>query len=90
MKKNLKSIITNEMYKCLICGSYQNIKIHHIFDGCNKENSIKYGLIVPLCSYHYKPSSKLDLELKRLGQKAFEWKHKRDEFICIFGHNYLN
>ena len=95
-KKNLKSSITNEMYKCLICGSYRNIEIHHIFD--DKEKSIKYGLIIPLCSYHHTGSSiavhgrdgqKLDLELKRLGQKAFEWKYTRKEFIERFGENYL-
>lgn len=98
MEKTIKSSIINEMYKCLICGSYRNIEIHHIFDGCNKENSIKYGLIVPLCSYHHTESSKavhgrdgymLDLELKRLGQKAFEWKYTREEFIERFGENYL-
>lgn len=98
MKKAIKSCIAKEMYKCLICGSYRNIEIHHIFDGNNKEDSAKYGLIVPLCRYHHtdssiavhnKNGSKLDLELKKLGQKAFEWKYTREEFIERFGENYL-
>lgn len=97
-KKYPKGIITNEMYKCLVCGSYRDIQIHHVFAGVNRSNSTKYGLVVPLCLYHHTGSSvavhgkdghKLDLELKQLGQKAFEWTHSREEFIKIFGKSYI-
>ncbi len=92
------SIITNDLSKCLVCGSQRNIQIHHIFHGANRNNSTKFGLVVPLCMYHHtgstgavhgKDGHKLDLEIKKLGQKAFEWTHTRDEFIATFGKNYL-
>jgi hypothetical protein len=98
MKKYPKSIITDRMNECLICGSYANIQVHHIFAGKNRSNSTKYGLVVPLCMYHHTGSNisvhgknghKLDMELKQLGQKAFEWKHTREEFIERFGKSYL-
>ena len=98
MKKYPESIITDRMNECLICGSYANIQVHHIFAGKNRSNSTKYGLVVPLCMYHHtgsnisvhgKEGHKLDLELKQLGQKAFEWKYTREEFIKTFGRNYL-
>lgn len=98
MKKFPKSIITDRMNECLVCGSYANIQVHHIFAGKNRSNSTKYGLVVPLCMYHHTGSNiavhgknghKLDMELKQLGQKAFEWEHTREEFIERFGKNYL-
>lgn len=92
----MKSIIQREK-QCLICGSW-NIEDHHIFFGnANRKQSEKYGLKVWLCPTHHrgtigvhgKDGHKLDMELKQLGQKAFEWKHTREEFIKIFGRNYL-
>ena len=98
MSKYPKSIITDKMDVCLICGSYANIQVHHVFAGKNRSNSTKYGLVVPLCMYHHtgsnlsvhgKDGAKLNKELHELGQKAFEWKHTREEFIKIFGRSYL-
>lgn len=92
----MKSIIQREK-QCLICGSW-NIEDHHIFFGnANRKQSEKYGLKVWLCPTHHrgtigvhgKDGHKLDMQLKELGQKAFEWKHTREEFIKIFGRNYL-
>lgn len=93
----MKSIIQHEK-QCLICGSW-NIEDHHIFFGnANRKQSEKYGLKVWLCPTHHrgtigvhgKDGHKLDMQLKELGQKAFEWKHTREEFIKIFGKNYLD
>lgn len=94
----MKSIIQKERM-CLICGSY-NVEEHHIFFGKSKRKlSEKYGLKVWLCNYHHtgsniavhgKDGDKLNKELKQLGQKAFEWQHTREEFMQIFGKNYLD
>lgn len=98
MRKYPKSIITDRMNECLICGSYANIQIHHIFGASNRKKSTEYGLVVPLCMYHHtgsnlavhgKDGAKLNQKLHELGQKAFEWNHTREEFIKIFGRNYL-
>lgn len=92
----MNSIIQDKK-ECIVCGSW-NVEDHHIFFGTAKRKlSEKYGLKVWLCPTHHrgtqgihgKDGHKLDMELKQLGQKAFEWKHTREEFIERFGRNYL-
>lgn len=92
----MKSVIQDRK-ECIICGSW-NVEDHHIYFGVAKRKlSEEYGLKVWLCPTHHrgtcgvhgKEGHKLDLELKQLGQKAFEWKYTREEFIKTFGRNYL-
>ena len=92
----MKSIIQDRK-ECIICGSW-NVEDHHIFFGAAKRKiSEKYGLKVWLCPTHHRGTNgvhgknghKLDMQLKELGQKAFEWKHTREEFLERFGKNYL-
>lgn len=93
----MKSIIQHER-QCLVCGSW-NIEDHHIFFGVSKRKlSEKYGLKVWLCPTHHRghqgvhgrDGHKLDIEIKQLGQKSFEYHYgTREEFIKIFGRSYL-
>ncbi len=92
----MKSIIQDRK-ECIVCGSW-NVEDHHIFFGAAKRKiSEKYGLKVWLCPTHHRGTNgvhgknghKLDMQLKELGQKAFEWKHTREEFLERFGKNYL-
>lgn len=83
--------------KCYVCGTTQNIHLHHICMGANRNNSEKIGAWVYLCYYHHNGSSagvhynhKLDLELKQLAQREFEKKHSRDEWMKVIHKNYLN
>ena len=93
----MKSIIQDRK-ECIVCGSW-NVEDHHIFFGQAKRKiSEEYGLKVWLCPTHHRGTQgvhgrdghKLDIELKQLGQKAFEWKHTREEFIEKFNKNYLD
>lgn len=92
------SIIVDNFDRCLKCKSYLNIHKHEIFFGRGKrELSIKYGLVVPLCQRHHqgtdgvhgKNGHKLDIELKKLGQRAFEYHYPDLDFLSIFHRNYL-
>lgn len=87
----MKSVIQNEE-RCIVCGSW-NIKDYPIFFGTDEEELCDdYGLKVWLCPTHYKKQqekTKLDMELKQLGQKAFEWRYARKHFIQLFKNNYL-
>ena len=92
----MKSIIQDKK-ECIVCGSW-NVEEHHIYFGVAKRKlSEEYGLKVWLCPTHHRGTNgvhgknghKLDTELKQLGQKAFEWNHTREEFIKIYGRNYL-
>lgn len=75
--------------ECAICHNNQ-VALHHIFEGRNRKNSTKYGMIVPLCprchDFVHKTNYK---EFKVKAQMNFEKNHSREEFIKIFGRNYL-
>ena len=93
----MKSILQDEK-KCFITGSTNGLHRHHIFGSFNRDNSERYGLWVWLrWDYHIADSphrtphndSEVDLMLKRQAQREFEKTHSRDEFMNIFGRNWL-
>lgn len=94
MKK--RSILTNDMEHCYVCGSPYT-EVHHVFFGTsNRKNSEKYKIVLPLCNAHHTGSSEcphrnkeVDLEYKRMGQQAFERLYGHEEFMRVFGKNYL-
>ena len=97
MAKKRESIVTPCMDCCYICGTISNIHIHHIYGGPNRNNSEKYGLIIPLCADHHNMSPDsahlnpdINKRLKVIGQEVFETKvGTREEFIQIFGKSYI-
>lgn len=91
------SILQDEK-KCYVCGTTQNIHIHEVMFGRNRNNSIKDGCCVYLCGYHHNQSNegvhfnhKLDMELKQKMEKRWlEYYHKDiEDFIKKYGRNYL-
>ena len=72
------------------------MECHHVIYGTsNRKNSEKYGLKVWLCHRHHTGdegvhfNKDLDLMLKQTAQKEFEKTHTREEFMTIFGRNWL-
>lgn len=96
MQRN-KSIVQDDMSKCYICGTTQNLHTHEIFFGnSDRKKSIQYGLYVRLCGYHHNQSNDgvhfnkdLNRFFKRLGQIKFEKKYGHDKFMEVFHKNYL-
>lgn len=93
----MKSVIRgNEKGVCYLCGRSGPTEEHHIFGGPNRKLSERYGLKVYLCIPCHrtgKQSVHSDREtmmhLKQAGQAAFEKMHTRQEFMELFGKNYL-
>lgn len=93
----MKSVIQQEK-ECYVCGTTYNLHDHHIIYGtANRKQSEKHGLKVWLCQEHHTGASgvhfnkPLDLHLKKLAQKHFEAQiGARNEFIRVFGRNYLD
>ena len=92
-----RSIIQMDMDCCYICGTMQNLHLHHvIFGSANRKNSDKYGLTVRLCQKCHTghngvhANRAMDLMLKKKAQQCFEDQiGDREEFMEIFGRNYL-
>ena len=82
--------------KCVLCGRVGFVHRHHIYEGCRRRLSERYGFVVPLCpdchtvsEYAVHRCAKTALMLKRAAQRKFERTHTREEFMKIFGRNYL-
>ena len=83
-----------ELNACCYCGSIYQLTKHEIFEGRNRQNSMKYGAVQPLCrKCHSKITNNTELEnkWKIKGQKKVMeyYKMSVEEFIEIFGKNYI-
>lgn len=74
----------------------KNYHRHEVFFGSNRQNSIKYGLVVFLPPELHNMSDngvhfnrEFDLYLKKIGQVAFNEHYPDLNFKKIFGKNYL-
>lgn len=93
-----KSIICNDK-RCFICGTENNIHIHHlIYGSANRKKSEEDGLWVYLCGKHHNLSAEgvhynkaLDLRFKKMAEKRWiDFYGKSEEsFIKRYGKNYL-
>ena len=89
-EKQRYSIIVKDLDKCVICGKKRD-NLHEIFFGKNRQNSITYGLVIPLCYSHHvlmHKDSKLQHIWHIIGQTKFEEHYPDLNFLEIFGKNY--
>ena len=80
--------------RCYHCGkSVGKIDRHEVFFGANRDNSKRYGMWCDLCrechTEVHQGDGQLNYLLKREAQELFEQSHTREEFVRIFGKNYL-
>lgn len=71
------------------------LETHHVFYGRYRKDADKHGLVVRLCASCHRGNdgvhfnTALDLRLKAVAQERFESIYGHDEFMRIFGKNYL-
>lgn len=91
-----KSIVTDNMDVCYVCGRPRQA-VHHIYFGTAlRKISDKHGFIVPLClechigNYGVHFNKVLDQKLKQCCQRKYEaMGHSREEFRKLIGRSYL-
>lgn len=89
-----KSIL-QQSRRCFICGRVTDLECHHVMSGPNRKWSEKYGLTVWLCHEHHTGNNGVQYDrkrgdaLKRLAQIAFEARYSHDEWMNVFGKNYI-
>lgn len=91
-EKNRFSIITTDLEKCYLCKAKKE-DLHEIYEGKNRQLSMKYGLVIPLCrKCHISITNNKTLQekLHKVGQKVFKKYYKTENFVKIFGKNYLD
>ena len=86
LEKNRFSIITNNLEKCYFCPN-EKMELHEAFRGRNRQKSMKWGLVVPICEKCHKKITKDKVFSKVLEDKAkkiFIKKYGREKFIEEF------
>lgn len=82
-----------ELNACCYCGSTYQLTKHEIFEGRNRQNSMKYGFVLPLClKCHRELQEDTDFndKWKKKSQEYFENNiGTREDFLKIFRRNYL-
>lgn len=94
---NRFSILTNDMHRCIRCGSNKGIHIHEVYNGtADRDKSIKYGCCVPLCGIHHNLSNdgvhydkRFANYLKEKMQLKFQEVYPDLDFVAIFNKNYI-
>lgn len=91
--EDMESVLQQER-ECYFCGLTEGLESHHCIHGTsNRKNAEKYGFKVWLCHFHHRAvhmDRELDLYFIRLAQSKFEETHTREEFMAIFGKNWLD
>ena len=90
-ERNRFSILTKDLAHCYIC-KHKKEDLHELVGGKNRQVSMQYGLVIPLCrKCHEKIENDETLKEKwhKVAQKEFKNYYKSENFVQIFGKNYL-
>jgi len=93
LERSRWSLFTEDLDTCILCGMSAT-DLNEIFRGRNRQNSMKYGGVIPVCRRcHVKITDNAELEnkWKKKCQKAMMkfYNMTEEEFIEIFKRNYL-
>lgn len=91
LENDRESLFTDDLDCCFLCHSKRN-DLHEIFGGKNRINSMRYGLILPLCRNchsRYQNDKNFNDYWHKKGQAAFEEAYPDLDFVEIFKRNYL-
>lgn len=91
-EKERFSIIYRDLTKCCNCGFKIGIEKNEVFEGSYRQASIKYGMVCPFCKTchsQFHNDIMLNLFYKVMFEKEFLKTHSKEEFIKIFGQDYI-
>lgn len=89
LEKNRYSIFTDNYSVCYYCNNHRDqLDMHEVYGGSNRQRSMKYGLCVPLCRRCHSNETIIK-DLRIWCQKKYEMDHTRDEFIKLIGKSYI-
>lgn len=86
LEKDRFSIITNNLEKCYFCNN-KKMELHEAFRGKNRQKSMKWGLVIPICRNCHSKITK-DKEFSKIleekAKKIFVKKYGEEKFIEEF------
>ncbi len=91
-ERNRFSVFTKDLEHCIICGNKKE-HLHEIFFGKNRNKSMKYGFVIPLCfQCHLMMHRNKQLQEAWHIRGQLYWEEhlgSKNEFIAIFRKNYI-
>lgn len=88
LERNRYSIITYNLDICYVCQKYKKDHFDEVFGGRNRQTSMKYGLVIPICFRCHRELTDNPLKKKAIQEEAkqkFIKKYSEDKFIKEFG-----
>lgn len=87
LERNRFSIFTDNLDKCYFCNKPKD-DLHELLGGRNRNNSMRYGLVLPVCREHHNEIQH-SMKYKKMAQKKFQEVYPEVDFVDIFKINYL-
>lgn len=88
LERNRYSIITYNLDICYVCKKHKKDHLDEVFGGRNRQTSMKYGLVIPICfKCHRKLTDNplLKKEIQEEAKQKFIKKYSEEKFIKEFG-----
>lgn len=86
LEKNRFSLLTDDLDNCYVCGE-PACEINEIFLGRNRQNSMRYGMCIPLCrKCHNEYHRNRNMQVKYMVEGYFKFidVYSYDEFKSVF------
>lgn len=87
LERNRYSIITYNLDICYVCKKNKKDNFDEVFGGRNRQNSMKYGLVIPICfPCHRKLTDNplLKKEIQEEAKQIFINKYSEEKFLEKF------
>lgn len=84
LERNRFSILTNDDTRCYHCNGIHNLTWHELFEGRNRQQSMKYGCCIRLCVRCHRKLQGNDLKYKILCKQKFNEVYPSLDFVSIF------
>lgn len=88
LERNRFSIITYNLDICYICQKHRKDHLDEVFGGRNRQTSMKFGLVIPICFKCHRELTDNPLKKKAIQGEAkqiFIKKYSEEKFIEEFG-----
>ncbi len=95
LERNRYSVFIDDLKTCFYANKecFGSITKHELFSGRNRQRSMKYGFVIPLCEYHHstlqEDESFNQYWHDRCRDYWLSYYGELDEFIRMFGKSYI-
>ena len=84
LERNRYSILTDDVEHCYNCNTPYNLTWHELFEGRNRQLSMKYGCCIRLCWKCHQKLQYKDLKYKIKCKNKFNEVYPELDFVSIF------